>query len=128
KYLKLNDVFTEDEGFFKWISCSCKCIKELHLEDIFGINQITIESSSLKSFSFVLDSLVYIDLILSISAEKLEDILVLVHLDHHNCLKNLVNIFAPNLKYLKLSGDEVWIGQSLGKSTSLEKAEFFSGI
>ncbi|CAL2273032.1 unnamed protein product [Prunus armeniaca] len=27
--------------------------------------------------------------------------------------------------YLKLSGDDIWIGQSLGKSTSLEKAEFF---
>ncbi|KAL6273424.1 hypothetical protein ACE6H2_024116 [Prunus campanulata] len=123
EYLKLDDVFIEDEGFFKWISCSCKCIKELHLEDIFGINQITIESSSLKSFSFVLDSPAYIDCILSISAEKLEDILV--HLDLHNSVKNLVNIFAPNLKYLKLSGDDVWIGQSLGKSTSLEKAEFF---
>ncbi|CAL2226340.1 unnamed protein product [Prunus armeniaca] len=65
------------------------------------------------------------DLMFIISAEKLEDILVLVHLDHHNCLKNLVNIFAPNLKYLKLSRDDVWIGQSLGKSTSFQKAEFF---
>ncbi|CAL8170365.1 unnamed protein product [Prunus armeniaca] len=27
--------------------------------------------------------------------------------------------------YLKLSGDDIWIGQSLGKSTPLEKAEFF---
>ncbi|CAL2273033.1 unnamed protein product [Prunus armeniaca] len=84
---------------------------------------ITVESSSLKSFSFVRHSPVYIDFTLSISAEKLEDILV--HLDLHNCVKNLVNIFAPNLKYLKLSGDDIWIGQSLGKSTSLEKAEFF---
>ncbi|CAL8170363.1 unnamed protein product [Prunus armeniaca] len=74
-------------------------------------------------FIFVLHSPVYIDFNLSISAEKLEDILV--HLDLHNCVKNLVNIFAPNLKYLKLLGDDIWIGQSLGKSTSLEKAEFF---
>ncbi|CAL2273037.1 unnamed protein product [Prunus armeniaca] len=74
-------------------------------------------------FIFVLHSPVYIDFTISISAEKLEDILV--HLDLHNCIKNWVNIFAPNLKYLKLSGDDVWIGQSLGKSTSLEKAEFF---
>ncbi|CAL8170364.1 unnamed protein product [Prunus armeniaca] len=57
----------------------------------------------------------------SISAEKLEDILVLVHLDLHNCVK----IFAQNLKYLKLSGDDIWIGQSLGKPTSLEKADLF---
>ncbi|CAL2275318.1 unnamed protein product [Prunus armeniaca] len=60
-------------------------------------------------FIFVLDSPVYIDLILSISAEKLEDILV--HLDLHNCVKNLVNIFAPNLKYLKLSGDWPQFGE-----------------
>ncbi|CAL8170362.1 unnamed protein product [Prunus armeniaca] len=71
-------------------------------------------------------SLIYLALsinmtVSSISAEKLEDILVLVHLDIHNWVK----IFAQNLKYLKLSGDDIWFGQSLGKSTSLEKADLF---
>ncbi|VVA39877.1 PREDICTED: F-box/LRR-repeat, partial [Prunus dulcis] len=71
QYLKLTNV-TIDEGFCKWISCSCKCIKELHLEHV-EVENITMESLSLESFSFVFPS--YCGLChLNISCEKLEDI------------------------------------------------------
>lgn len=43
--------------FFKWISCSCKCIEDLHLSQVLGIENVTIEQSSLKRFSFICGSL-----------------------------------------------------------------------
>lgn len=48
--LELSDVDIEDEGFFKWISCSCKLLKKLSLARLNGINNITIESLSLEYF------------------------------------------------------------------------------
>lgn len=109
-----------DEGFCKWISCSCKCIKELHLEHV-EVENITMESSSLESFSFVFPS--YCGLChLNISCEKLEDI----HIEWRfaSTSSRSFKVFAPNLKYLK------WIGnllnnQNLGKLMCLEKAEIF---
>lgn len=52
KCLELSDVEIVDESFFKWISQSCKCIEVLDLDDVYGIENINIESSSLESFSF----------------------------------------------------------------------------
>ncbi|XP_050379617.1 putative F-box/LRR-repeat protein At3g58880 [Argentina anserina] len=51
KCLKLNNVGVVDEGLFKWISSSCKCIKELFLRFVRGRKpmDVTIESSSLES-------------------------------------------------------------------------------
>ncbi|VVA18104.1 PREDICTED: F-box/LRR-repeat [Prunus dulcis] len=81
---------------------------------------VTIESSSLKSFSFV-HSTVSCGLILSISGEKLEDILI--DSDFLSTCKNLLNIFAP--KYLKWSGDVLIHQVIFGKFMCIEKAELF---
>ncbi|CAL8170367.1 unnamed protein product [Prunus armeniaca] len=123
--LKLEFVDIEDDkGFFKWISCSCKCIKELHLYHVFGIEQVIIESPSLKSFSFVhhTDSDLFPYLFLSISGEKLED--VLIDWEFGSTFDNFLNIFAPNLKYLKWSGNVV-LRKNLGQFMCLEKAQLF---
>ncbi|KAK9921290.1 hypothetical protein M0R45_029807 [Rubus argutus] len=117
QYLKLQKVKI-DEGFCKWISCSCKCIKALHFEQV-QVENIIIESSSLESFSFVFP--LYCDLRqLKISGEKLDDIDI-----EWRCAitsSTSFNVSAPNLKSLK------WIGnflnhQSLGNLMCLEKAE-----
>ncbi|KAM1079025.1 hypothetical protein ACFX2B_013635 [Malus domestica] len=50
--LGVGNIDAIDESFFKWISCSCKCIKELSLRKITGIRSITIESSSLERAPF----------------------------------------------------------------------------
>ncbi|CAN6580640.1 unnamed protein product [Malus baccata var. baccata] len=113
---------TMDEGFCKWISSSCKCIKKLQLSYV-SIENITIESSSLESFSLVGSSLRGVHLChLNISCEKLVDI----HIEFYkfDSSSKSMNIFAPNLKYL------TWIGSilnyhNLGKITCLEKAEIF---
>ncbi|CAL2273070.1 unnamed protein product [Prunus armeniaca] len=119
QYLKLTNV-TVDEGLCKWISCSCKCIKELHLEHV-EVENITMESSSLESFSFVFPS--YCSLChLNISCEKLEDIQI--EWRFASTSSRSFKVFALNLEYLK------WIGnllnnQNLGKLMCLEKAEIF---
>ncbi|KAM1597729.1 hypothetical protein PS2_032602 [Malus domestica] len=45
-YLSLSSVKIVDERIFKWISCCCKCLQELRLISIDGIQNISIESSS----------------------------------------------------------------------------------
>ncbi|PQQ06130.1 putative F-box/FBD/LRR-repeat protein [Prunus yedoensis var. nudiflora] len=50
--LRLSCVNIVDESFFKWISFTCKCLKEIQLLRITGIERITIESLSLESFGF----------------------------------------------------------------------------
>ncbi|PRQ43966.1 putative leucine-rich repeat domain, L domain-containing protein [Rosa chinensis] len=75
--LALSDVDIADEGFFKWISCSCKLLKELRLAGLNGIDNITIESLSLEKFSYIHFE-VYETCRINISGEKLEEI-------HINC-------------------------------------------
>ncbi|TQE00188.1 hypothetical protein C1H46_014200 [Malus baccata] len=121
EYLELRCVCIKDEDFFKWISSSCKCIKDLHLEYLDGINNVTIESSSLKSFSFVMvadsaDGACHID----ISGEKLEEICI--SWEPTPTGSRLLNIRAPNLKYLKWYGC-LLMRQNLGELMCLEKAE-----
>lgn len=101
-----------DEGLFKWISSHCRCIKELRLEHV-GLADITIESSSLKSFSIVAggDKL-------KISGEKLED----MHIRWRtNSSGQSLNIVAPSLTYLEWIGNT--INHQLGKLLHLEKGE-----
>ncbi|PRQ18430.1 putative F-box domain, leucine-rich repeat domain, L domain-containing protein [Rosa chinensis] len=122
QYLKLTNVRMED-GFGKWISHSCKCIKELLLFDV-RVLSFTVESSSLESFSFV--SMYNNDLChIGISGEKLTKIRIEweFYKTSSGTTRSL-NISAPNLKYLK------WIGnllnyQNLGKFMCLEKAHIF---
>ncbi|TQD70226.1 hypothetical protein C1H46_044237 [Malus baccata] len=119
QYLKLTNV-TIDEGFCKWISCSCKSIKELHLEHV-RVENITIESSSLESFSFVFSS--RSDLChLSISCEKLEAMRINWRFDSPS--SRSFKVFAPNLKYLKWTGS-LLNNQNLGNFMCLETAEIF---
>ncbi|ONI35735.1 hypothetical protein PRUPE_1G551800 [Prunus persica] len=119
--LKLNRVQIEGlELFDKWIPC-CKFLKELQLVYVSGIKRMTVISSSLESFSFVLydrNPLCY----LGISGEKLEDIHI-----QWQCASlsgKSLNIFAPNLKYLKWGGN-LMDHQNLGNLTCLEKAEIY---
>ncbi|XP_068318529.1 putative F-box/FBD/LRR-repeat protein At4g03220 [Pyrus communis] len=121
RYLSLSDVKIVDESIFKWISCCCKCLKELLLSSIEGVQNISIESSSLESFSFFN----YGDVHLGISGEKLENIVmawsgcyVPTSLKSTTSLK----IFAPNLKNLKWDGN-LRNSQDLGKLKSLERVE-----
>ncbi|KAM2178707.1 hypothetical protein ACFX1R_033754 [Malus domestica] len=91
---------TMDEGFCKWISSSCKCIKKLQLSYV-SIENIIIESSSLESFSLVGSSLRGIRLChLNISCEKLVDI----HIEFYkfDSSSKSMNIFAPNLNICKV--------------------------
>ncbi|KAB2631518.1 F-box/LRR-repeat protein [Pyrus ussuriensis x Pyrus communis] len=108
-----------DDGFSKWISNSCKCIKELQLYHVGAVN-ITIESSSLESFRFV--SVQNDTCHLNITGEKLEDIHV--NWEYYQRGSRSLTISAPNLKYFK------WIGsllnrQNLRELMCLEKAEIF---
>ncbi|KAL6227369.1 hypothetical protein ACLB2K_001327 [Fragaria x ananassa] len=52
RFLELRDVEVE-EGFFKWISSSCKYIEELVVQDVQSIENITIQSLSLTSSALV---------------------------------------------------------------------------
>ncbi|RXH93745.1 hypothetical protein DVH24_014321 [Malus domestica] len=70
RYLSLCYVKIVDESLFKWISWCCKYLKELHLRSVKGIQDISVESSSLESFPFINHG----DVHLSISCEKLENI------------------------------------------------------
>ncbi|KAM5559418.1 hypothetical protein ABKV19_020862 [Rosa sericea] len=122
--LKLQDVIILDEGFFKWISCSCKCIKELSLIHVCGKGtmHVTIESTSLESL-FI--ERVYSIFHLNISGHKLRKIILNRNFGY--CTGNprtdkLLNICAPNLKSLNLTGsfrNQV----NLGRLECLEEAE-----
>ncbi|PRQ43956.1 putative F-box domain, FBD domain, leucine-rich repeat domain, L domain-containing protein [Rosa chinensis] len=119
QYIKLRKVKI-DEGFCKWISFSCKCIKELHFEEV-EVENITIESLSLESFSFVCPS--YCDLCqLQISGEKLEEIVIEWRCDLSSSTS--FSVSAPNLKSFKWTGN-LLNHQSLGNLVCLEKAEIF---
>lgn len=116
--LNMSYVELDDEGFSKWISTSCKFIKELELNCVHAEN-LTIESSSLESFTFRACTSFCC---LNISGEKLE----IIHLkwEFYETGSRSLHICAPNLKHLK------WIGsllshQNLGKLLCLEKAEIF---
>ncbi|BFG36836.1 hypothetical protein CerSpe_231100 [Prunus speciosa] len=122
KYLELLHVVIEDdEGFFKWISCSC--IRILRLAYPRGLKNINIESSSLEIFNLHqprhgLDTY-------HISCENLQQLSISLRTDSSSITS--LNIFAPNLKTLW------WVGNltshpNLGKFQSLEyaKVEFDS--
>ncbi|KAL6269913.1 hypothetical protein ACE6H2_026824 [Prunus campanulata] len=121
-YLKLAKVTIVDERFFKWISRSCKFMKELQLIWIRGIQKISIESSSLESL------LVWINdpspIHLNISGQKLESIDISFN-DYYARTRIIeVNSFAQNLNYLKWEG-VLNNSLNLGKLTGLEKVEIF---
>lgn len=105
--------------FFKWVSCSCKCVEELHLENISGTETITIESSSLKKLhlSDYCNEICHIN----ISGEELEDLTIAWVFDSSN--KNSSNIRAPNLRDLK------WVGNLMNR-LKLGKLErlFVAGV
>ncbi|KAM5574036.1 F-box/LRR-repeat protein [Rosa sericea] len=107
-----------DEEFSKWISSSCKCIKEIKLSMV-STNNLTIENSSLESFTFVACSNLCC---LNISGEKLE--IIHIKWQFFNPGSRALHICAPNLKYLKWVGDLV-SHPKLGKLLCLEKAEIF---
>ncbi|KAL6273432.1 hypothetical protein ACE6H2_024124 [Prunus campanulata] len=82
---------------------------------------ITIESSSLEH----LHVLIFRDLHLNISCEKLETIEINLGPERHRATSsNSLKIFAPNLKNLQWIGS-LWSSQNLGKLMSLEKVELF---
>ncbi|KAB2631501.1 F-box/LRR-repeat protein [Pyrus ussuriensis x Pyrus communis] len=121
EYLELINVDIEDEGFFKWISCSCKFIKELILSDVGPVENIIIESSSLEKFE-VYDH--FYDGIctlshLTISGKKLETIAIWWSFDSHSGTS--LNMYAPKLKYLEWRG-HLTNQANLGQLECLEKA------
>nr|XP_011468488.1 PREDICTED: uncharacterized protein LOC105352639 [Fragaria vesca subsp. vesca] len=119
-YLKLTEIKIVDESFFKWISCSCKSIKELQLDHVRGLPKITIESSSLKSFKVWSKDMFH----LNIFGEKIEDIHITWRKSSTPPSRKWLNISAPNLKNLKWEGNLMNI-QNLGNLMSLEKAVVF---
>ncbi|XP_020421469.1 uncharacterized protein LOC18772138 [Prunus persica] len=123
RYLKLVLVKIEDERFFKWITCCCKCIKQLELVHIQGIRNITIESSFLEYFhGFIQSDILHVN----ISGEKLEgiDICLWFH-GYPEISSNSLKIFAPNLKNLNWNSSNGRYSPNLGKLMSLEKVQLF---
>ncbi|BFG38599.1 hypothetical protein CerSpe_248730 [Prunus speciosa] len=116
--LELGELDIEDEAFFKWISCSCKCIKQLTFAGVRNIKSITIESPSLEIFNFC-DPYGSQICHLKISGEKLESIRIdwgfFLSGDHS------LNIFAPNLNFLRWVGN-VMNHPNLGELECLEEA------
>ncbi|CAN6586853.1 unnamed protein product [Malus baccata var. baccata] len=108
--LKLLNVDIEDEGFFKWISCSCKFIKEIYLCDISITANIIIKSSSLEKFGYV-DGGRFTPSHFNISGEKLEIINI----------NWMLNLLKYKLKDLCWRGSRVNQG-NLGPLECLEKA------
>ncbi|VVA29936.1 Hypothetical predicted protein [Prunus dulcis] len=82
-----------DEGFFEWMSSSCKCLKELSLDNC-RAESITIQSSSLESFRYIYDD------------DYLSDF----------------DIIAPNLKCVAWKAN-MFVFQNVEKCTHLEKVE-----
>ncbi|KAM1350323.1 hypothetical protein FF1_004292 [Malus domestica] len=119
EYLRLKDVSIKDDDdqFFKWLSGSCTSIKELLLENCLGVNNLVIESSSLESFWCESHDFNY-ECHLNISGDRLEKL-------HFDAPIGLVNISAPNLKYLEWFG-EFKTRQNLGNLMFLEKAMIYS--
>ncbi|VVA26278.1 PREDICTED: F-box/LRR-repeat [Prunus dulcis] len=118
KDLELSGAFIADEeGFFKWISCSCKCIQILRLAYPRGIKNLNIESSSLESFT-LFDPQHDLDT-LNISCENLQ---LSISLKAGSPSITPLNIFAPNLKKLWWRGN-LMNHPNLGKFQNLESAE-----
>lgn len=119
--LSLRNVTVEDgEEFCKWVSC-CRFIKKLELKGIDGLKKITIESSSLESFSF--QCLILLDIeCLEISGDKIEEICIDLEHNSGKFNKSWLYISAPNLKYLKWFGNML-NHQQLGEMNCLEKVE-----
>lgn len=115
--LNLRDVVIKDEGFFKWISCCCEFMKELSLGEVNGIDNITIESSSLEKFYFI-NYQVEETCHLNISGQKLEEININCS---HSPRSTVLNIIAPNVKCLLLEGN-VKNHLNLGELECLEQA------
>lgn len=119
RYLQLSFVKITNERVCRWISCSCKCIKELQLILVKGLQNITIKSSSLESFKLV--SGFGMDLVhLNISGWKLENIDLKWNFGTSPANHSL-HIDAPNLKALKWVG-QVLNSQNLGKLMNLKRA------
>ncbi|PRQ43965.1 putative F-box domain, leucine-rich repeat domain, L domain-containing protein [Rosa chinensis] len=115
--LHLSDVVIQDEGFFEWISYSCKSLKDVTLSAVREIHSITIESSSLEKFYFInyeVDETCHIN----ISGEKLEEINVRCN---HSPSSTILKIVAPNVKRLLLEGN-VKNHLNLGELKCLEQA------
>ncbi|XP_004302976.1 PREDICTED: F-box/LRR-repeat protein At4g14103-like [Fragaria vesca subsp. vesca] len=119
QYIKLRKVKI-DEGFCKWISFSCKCIKELQFEEV-KVENITIDSSSLESFSLVSPSFCGVRQLL-ISGKKLEKI----DIEWRCALPSgtSLDVSAPNLRSFKWTGN-LLKHQNMGNLMCLEKAEIF---
>ncbi|PQP96121.1 putative F-box/FBD/LRR-repeat protein [Prunus yedoensis var. nudiflora] len=116
----LNVVIADDEGFFKWISCSCKCIRKLGLDHPYMIKNLNIESSSLERLSL---SYPQPDLdTLNISCENLQRLSISLCPDSRSITS--LNIFAPNLKKLWWAGN-LMNHPNLRKFQSLESAEVY---
>ncbi|CAN6583179.1 unnamed protein product [Malus baccata var. baccata] len=115
-FLRLNFV-TLEEGFCKWISCCCKCIKDIWLESVKGIENITIESSSLESFEVSGVGLLY----LKVFGEKLERISI--DWSHNSPNDRLFVMSAPNLKYLSWIGNVMNNNLNFGELLRLEKVK-----
>ena len=115
--LDLADLDIADEGFFKWVSSSCKLLKKLSLARINGIDNITIESSSLEDFYYIHYEL-YETCHIDISGGKLEKI----DIDcRYSPMGIVLNIIAPNVKCLKLEG-KVKNNRNLGNLNCLQEA------
>ncbi|CAL2275896.1 unnamed protein product [Prunus armeniaca] len=111
-----------DEWYCKWISSSCKCIKQLQLSTFKFIGKVTINSSSLESFKLV--SGIDEDIShLNITSEKLQDIDI-SWINVSSPSSTSLNILAPNLKDFKWEGD-LMKTQNLGGLKSLGKVEIF---
>ncbi|XP_061988118.1 uncharacterized protein LOC133706604 [Rosa rugosa] len=131
QHLELKDAMVEDDRFFEWISSSCKCIKELRLENVSGIKDITIESSSLEIFIYLFPFNNYELWDLNISGEKLEEIIILWHFDSNDDSRRgliprirSLNILAPKLKKITWGGNFL-DHQHLGNLMCLEEAKIF---
>ncbi|XP_004303554.1 PREDICTED: uncharacterized protein LOC101303343 [Fragaria vesca subsp. vesca] len=117
KKLFLSDVTIHDEGFFKWISCSCKSLKQISLIEVAEIHNITIERSSLEKFWF-LNYKVDETCRINISGENIE----VINVDcKHSPSCTVLKIVAPNVKLLNLEGN-VKNDQNLGELKCLEEA------
>jgi hypothetical protein len=103
EYLELKNVEIEnDKEFWEWVSYSCKCIKDLHLEGVSGGKDIIIDSSSLESFSFYSPFLLSVGAYscnLNISGDRLEKISI-----NGVATDSSFMISAPNLKRLRWHG------------------------
>lgn len=118
--LSLKSVWLVDECFGESVSC-CKFLRELWLEDVYGVENLTIENSNLERFSILYSyhpELCH----LNISGQKLNEINV--EWRFKSPLSKSVKISAPNLRYLK------WVGyitghNCLGSLMHLERVELF---